>query len=71
MIRNVFKIAFKIMILLVVTSVLVVYLSPIFRKDESSSASQLRKLPENSVDILVLGSSHAQYSPLVIPIIAK
>lgn len=62
MIRNVFKIAFKIMILLVVTSVLVVYLSPIFRKDESSSASQLRKLPENSVDILVLGSSHAQYS---------
>ena len=62
MIKGMFKIVFKMMLLLIVVFLLVASLSPVFRKDESSSASQLKYLPENSVDILVLGSSHAQYS---------
>lgn len=62
MIKNGFKITFKMMILLFVTVVMAAYLSSIFRKDEKASASQLKKLPKNSMDILVLGSSHAQYS---------
>ncbi len=56
------KIAGKLFLLVLSASLMWLILTPVFRKNPSSSAYQLSLLPENSIDVLVLGSSHAQYS---------
>lgn len=60
--KTICKIAGKIMILVLSTVLMWILLTPVFRKNPSTSAYQLSLLPENSLDVLVLGSSHAQYS---------
>jgi len=56
------KIAGKLTLLVTAAALMWIVLTPFFRKDPGSSAYQLSLLPEDSVDVLVLGSSHAQYS---------
>lgn len=62
MLKISFKIGIRCILIAVITCTLLVWLSPIFGEDKSSSAYQLRVLPDDTIDILVLGSSHAQYS---------
>ena len=38
------------------------YLSPYFRLDHNTEGDAFRMLPENSIDVIALGSSHMQYA---------
>lgn len=62
MLKISFKMGIRCVLIAIITCLLLVGLSPIFREDKTSSAYQLRVLPDDTMDILVLGSSHAQYS---------
>lgn len=62
MIKNIVKITIKVILLMSAAFFVISLISPVFRKNNSSSTTQLHYLPENSIDVLVLGSSHAQYS---------
>lgn len=56
------KIISKCTILLIITVVIWLGLTPFFRTDIDNSGNLFRALPKNSMDIIILGSSHAQYS---------
>lgn len=60
--KNVFKILFKVILILLIFVGAWSVLTPVFRYDESNEGNQFRNLPEDILDIIVLGSSHAQYS---------
>lgn len=60
--KNVFKILFKVILILLIFVGAWSILTPVFRYDESNEGNQFRNLPEDILDIIVLGSSHAQYS---------
>lgn len=60
--KNLLKIGIKAIFLLVITSVIWFILTPYFRIDKNTAGDHFRNLPENSLDVLILGSSHAQYS---------
>ena len=62
MIKNVIKIVLKSICIVAIFIGLWVFLTPYFRIDKDVSGDQFRNLPEDSIDILILGSSHAQYS---------
>ena len=62
MIKNIFKILFKVILVILILVGSWVVLTPIFRYDESNEGNQFRNLPNDILDIIVLGSSHAQYS---------
>lgn len=62
MIKKISIIGLKSMLILLITAVIWFGLTPYFRIDKNTSGDNFRNLPENSLDILVLGSSHAQYS---------
>lgn len=47
---------------LLIAGVVWFMLTPYFRVNQQPEGEQFRNLPENSIDVLVLGSSHAQYS---------
>ena len=62
MIKNIIKIVLKSICIVAIFIGLWVFLTPYFRIDKDVSGDQFRNLPEDSIDILILGSSHAQYS---------
>ena len=62
MIKNVIKIVLKSICIVAIFIGLWVFLTPYFRIDKDVSGDQFRNLPEDSIDIMILGSSHAQYS---------
>ncbi|MCI5773554.1 MAG: hypothetical protein MR210_03225 [Erysipelotrichaceae bacterium] len=62
MAKNIFKILFKTLLVIVIVIGAWVALTPVFRYDESNEGNQFRNVPKDILDIIVLGSSHAQYS---------
>lgn len=60
--KTLFRIYFKVLMLSLIACILWCVLTPVFRADENKEGIQFRNLPENIIDIIVLGSSHAQYS---------
>lgn len=64
-IRNiliVFKIAFKIVLIIFICVCSYSFLNRIFYNREVYDGRSFHSLPENSIDVIVLGSSHAQFS---------
>lgn len=62
MMKNLFKICFKCILCTAIFASIWFGLTPYFRIDKNIDGDQFRNLPKNSIDVLVLGSSHAQYS---------
>ncbi|MEG2799468.1 MAG: hypothetical protein RR925_06235 [Erysipelotrichaceae bacterium] len=60
--KNCLKIIIKSFLLLCILLVTWLGLTEFFRVDVDKAGDQFRNLPKNSMDVLVLGSSHAQYS---------
>ncbi|MEG0734452.1 hypothetical protein [Anaerorhabdus sp.] len=60
--KNLIKIVFKSTLLLIVFCIGWVGLSGFFRTNIDQSGNQFRNLPKESMDMIILGSSHAQYS---------
>lgn len=60
--KTIAKVVLKMMLLLCIIVVLWIGLTDFLRIEIDESGNQFRNLPDNSIDILVLGSSHAQYS---------
>ena len=59
---NTLLILFKGALLLGMTAGLWMFLTPYFRLDRTYDGDYFRNLPENTVDVLALGSSHIQYA---------
>ena len=59
---NIFKISFKIVLVLVIAYTSFSYLSRVFYNREVERELSFHSLPENTMDVIVLGSSHAEYS---------
>ena len=60
--KNFLKILSKIILLTVIFCLLWMILSDYFRVDKNIDGDQFRLIPENSIDVLALGSSHMQYA---------
>ena len=60
--KTIFKIILKLALACLVIVLLFNYLSHVFFNREVNHGDQFRALKEDSLDVLVLGSSHAQYS---------
>lgn len=60
--RNMIKITIKCLIMIILTCSIWIFLSPFFRVEKNMNGDYFRNLPKDSIDILVLGSSQAQYS---------
>ena len=60
--KTIMKILAKCILCMLITSCVWFFLTPYFRIDKNTDGDQFRNLPENSIDVLILGSSHAQYS---------
>lgn len=60
--KNVVKIFFKILLILSLTAGIWAMLTPIFRPNDAPNPLAFNSIPKDSMDIIILGSSHAQYS---------
>ncbi len=54
--------AFKLMRMVVIFAVLWVVLTPLFRLNRTVQGDLFRNLPENTLDVVAVGSSHMQYA---------
>lgn len=60
--KNVAKIFLKIFLILSITTGIWTILTPIFRPNDTPNPLAFNSIPKDSMDIIILGSSHAQYS---------
>ncbi len=59
---NAVQIAVKVLLILAITFSGYQYLNKVFYNREINNGTMFKSMPENSLDVIVLGSSHAQYS---------